>query len=94
MKIKDKWLISPSQQGGASMTKFKQIIDRGTRINKECGKLFFTILDFRNATDLFADPDFDGDPIRVKPVSQETDLTNVVGEEEENTEPVIDDESL
>jgi type I restriction enzyme R subunit len=39
-----------------SMTKFKQIIGRGTRINEEYGKMYFTILDFRNATDLFADP--------------------------------------
>jgi type I restriction enzyme R subunit len=46
----------------SSMTKFKQIIGRGTRINEEYGKLFFTILDFRQATDLFADPEFDGDP--------------------------------
>lgn len=49
-----------------SMTKFKQIIGRGTRINEEFGKLFFTILDFRNATDLFADKNFDGDPIVIK----------------------------
>jgi type I restriction enzyme, R subunit len=54
-----------------SMTKFKQIIGRGTRINEEYGKLYFTILDFRNATDLFADKDFDGDPIRIKPVSED-----------------------
>ena len=51
----------------ASMTKFKQIIGRGTRINEDFNKLYFTILDFRNATDLFADKDFDGDPIRLKP---------------------------
>jgi type I restriction enzyme R subunit len=76
-----------------SMTKFKQIIGRGTRINEEFGKLYFTILDFRNATDLFADKDFDGDPIRVKPVSQDVDLTNVEGEEEENEQPVTDDVS-
>ncbi len=49
-----------------SMTEFKQIIGRGTRINEEFGKTFFTILDFRNVTDLFADSDFDGDPVRVK----------------------------
>mgnify|MGYP002379012330 FL=1 len=48
-----------------SMTKFKQIIGRGTRINEEYGKLYFTILDLRNATDLFADPQFDGEPIRI-----------------------------
>jgi type I restriction enzyme R subunit len=74
-----------------SMTKFKQIIGRGTRINEEYGKLYFTILDFRNATDLFADKDFDGDPIRVKPVSQDEDLSMVVIEEEENTITVLDE---
>jgi type I restriction enzyme R subunit len=46
-----------------SMTKFKQIIGRGTRINEEHGKFFFTIMDFRRATELFADPDFDGAPV-------------------------------
>ncbi|MEW6005466.1 MAG: EcoAI/FtnUII family type I restriction enzme subunit R [Stygiobacter sp.] len=76
-----------------SMTKFKQIIGRGTRINEEYGKLYFTILDFRNATDLFADPQFDGDPIRIKPVAEETDLGGIVDEEEENTEPIIDIET-
>ena len=74
-----------------SMTKFKQIIGRGTRINEEFGKMYFTILDFRNATDLFADKDFDGDPIRVKPVSEETDLSGIVDEEENDTSPIIDE---
>lgn len=76
-----------------SMTKFKQIIGRGTRINEEYGKMYFTILDFRNATDLFADPAFDGDPIRIKPVGQDTDLSEIVVEEEEQTEPIIDIET-
>jgi type I restriction enzyme R subunit len=76
-----------------SMTKFKQIIGRGTRINEEYGKLYFTILDFRNATDLFADPQFDGDPIRIKPVTEETDLGVIVDEEEDNTDPIIDIET-
>jgi type I restriction enzyme, R subunit len=49
----------------SSMTEFKQIIGRGTRINEDHGKLFFTIMDFRQATALFADPDFDGDPVQV-----------------------------
>ena len=48
-----------------SMTKFKQIIGRGTRINEEHGKFYFTIMDFRRATELFADPDFDGAPVVV-----------------------------
>ena len=48
-----------------SMTEFKQIIGRGTRINEDYGKFFFTIMDFKKATELFADPDFDGPPICV-----------------------------
>ncbi|HTQ08781.1 MAG TPA: DEAD/DEAH box helicase family protein, partial [Fimbriimonadaceae bacterium] len=48
-----------------SMTEFKQIIGRGTRIEEDFGKLYFTILDFRKATELFADPDFDGDPVQI-----------------------------
>ena len=46
-----------------SMTEFKQIIGRGTRIDEDYGKLWFTILDFKKATELFADPDFDGEPV-------------------------------
>lgn len=49
----------------ASMTEFKQIIGRGTRINEDYGKLYFTIMDFKRATALFADPKFDGDPVQV-----------------------------
>ena len=48
-----------------SMTEFKQIIGRGTRIQEEYGKLYFTIMDFKKATELFADPDFDGDPVQI-----------------------------
>jgi len=48
-----------------SMTEFKQIIGRGTRIEEDYGKLFFTIMDFKQATKLFADPDFDGKPEHV-----------------------------
>ncbi len=48
-----------------SMTEFKQIIGRGTRIDEEHGKLYFTIMDFKKATELFADPDFDGDPVQI-----------------------------
>ena len=74
-----------------SMTKFKQIIGRGTRINEEFGKLYFTMLDFRNATDLFADKNFDGDPIRIKPVTEDTDLSGIVDEEENDLSPIIDE---
>jgi len=48
----------------ASIDEFKQIIGRGTRINENFNKLFFTIMDFRNATRLFSDPNWDGDPIQ------------------------------
>lgn len=48
-----------------SMTEFKQIIGRGTRINADYNKFFFTIMDFKQATSLFADPDFDGEPVQV-----------------------------
>jgi type I restriction enzyme R subunit len=48
-----------------SMTEFKQIIGRGTRLNEEHQKLFFTIMDFKKATELFSDPDFDGDPVQI-----------------------------
>lgn len=71
-----------------SMTEFKQIIGRGTRINEEYGKTYFTIMDFRNVTDLFADPDFDGDPVMIKQVGEDDDLS---GAEDETTEEIITD---
>ncbi|NMM06953.1 EcoAI/FtnUII family type I restriction enzme subunit R [Polaromonas sp.] len=48
-----------------SMTLFKQIIGRGTRLREDLGKTWFTILDFKRATDIFADKNFDGDPVQV-----------------------------
>jgi len=48
-----------------SMTEFKQIIGRGTRINEDYGKFWFTIMDFKKATELFADKDFDGEPVMI-----------------------------
>lgn len=48
-----------------SMTEFKQIIGRGTRINEDYDKYYFTIIDLKKATELFADPDFDGDPVQI-----------------------------
>lgn len=54
-----------------SMTKFKQIIGRGTRIDERYGKLWFTILDFKKATELFADERFDGIPEKVMDTTPE-----------------------
>jgi len=48
-----------------SMTEFKQIIGRGTRINEDYNKFWFTIMDFKKATELFADPAFDGEPVQI-----------------------------
>jgi type I restriction enzyme, R subunit len=71
----------------ASMTEFKQIIGRGTRIQEDYGKLFFTILDFRRATALFADPDFDGDPVQIyEPTGMQTPVPPDSGPGEEGLE--------
>lgn len=56
-----------------SMTVFKQIIGRGTRIDEEYGKFFFTIMDFKKATELFRDPDFDGDPVVIYEPDEDDD---------------------
>jgi type I restriction enzyme R subunit len=48
-----------------SMTEFKQILGRGTRVHEDTKKFFFTLIDFRGATAHFADPDFDGDPVQI-----------------------------
>ena len=48
-----------------SMTEFKQMIGRGTRINEDYDKYWFTIMDFKKATELFADKDFDGEPVMI-----------------------------
>jgi len=64
-----------------SMTQFKQILGRGTRIREDYNKLYFTIMDFKNATRLFQDPEFDGEPVAVyepcpdEPVIPPEDLT-------------------
>jgi type I restriction enzyme R subunit len=71
-----------------SMTKFKQIIGRGTRINDKYGKLWFTILDFKKATELFADERFDGIPERVMTVTPEQ-----INEDDETLDEIIDGES-
>lgn len=66
-----------------SMTEFKQIIGRGTRLYPEYGKEYFTIMDFRGSTRLFADPDFDGEPeviIDGDDLTPETDKVDDGGE--------------
>ena len=48
-----------------SMTEFKQILGRGTRVHEDTHKYYFTLMDFRDATRHFADPDFDGEPVQI-----------------------------
>lgn len=85
--------------GENGMTEFKQIIGRGTRINEEYGKMYFTVMDFRNASRMFADPSFSGEPIVIyepepdepidEPQSDDTDIDNP----EDNDIPFDDDEN-
>ena len=75
-----------------SPTEFKQIIGRGTRINEQFDKRFFTIMDFRNVTDQFADRTFDGDPVMIKEVGEGEVFTpeNIAGD---TTDEIIDPET-
>jgi type I restriction enzyme R subunit len=66
-----------------SMTEFKQIIGRGTRLREEDGKVYFSIMDFKMATNLFADPEFDGEPVIIY---EPEDHDDVVPPDEEATE--------
>jgi type I restriction enzyme R subunit len=54
-----------------SMTEFKQIMGRGTRVHEESRKYYFTLMDFRGATNHFADPDFDGEPVQIYEPSED-----------------------
>ena len=79
-----------------SIIEFKQIIGRGTRLNPDYGKNFFTIMDFRGVTRLFSDPDFDGEPITVidgdnslPKDGQDTDNTETESDEPVFTPPEV-----
>ena len=71
-----------------SMTLFKQIIGRGTRLREDLGKTWFTILDFKRATELFADKDFDGEPVQIyepkpgEPIAPPDDAADLPGSTE------------
>lgn len=83
-----------------SMTEFKQIVGRGTRVHEDTKKYYFTLVDFRKATNHFADPDFDGEPVQIyepgedDPVTPPDDVPpNEEGEEAIPPEPG-DDETV
>jgi len=72
-----------------SMTEFKQIIGRGTRLREDYNKLYFTIMDFKGATRLFSDPDFDGEPTYIY---EPTEDDPIIPPEEEQPEGSDDEE--
>ena len=57
------------------MTEFKQIVGRGTRVHEDTKKYYFTLIDFRKATNHFADPDFDGEPVQIYEPGEEDPVT-------------------
>ena len=80
-----------------SMTEFKQIIGRGTRIKEDYGKKYFTIMDFKNVSRLFADPDFDGGPLSIndeylKKVDEDIDENINTEEDDYDGEIIINDD--
>ncbi len=58
-----------------SMTEFKQIVGRGTRVHEDSKKYYFTLLDFRKATNHFADKDFDGEPVQIYEPGEDDPVT-------------------
>jgi type I restriction enzyme R subunit len=71
-----------------SMTEFKQILGRGTRVHEDTGKYYFTLMDFRGATHHFADPDFDGEPVQIYDPDDDDPM---VPPEDEDGEPGDDE---
>ncbi|MFN4923806.1 EcoAI/FtnUII family type I restriction enzme subunit R [Bradyrhizobium sp.] len=74
-----------------SMTEFKQIVGRGTRIHEDTKKFFFTLIDFRGATNHFADPEFDGEPVQIVTVEDDEPITPIEEEEQATYEPTPDE---
>jgi type I restriction enzyme R subunit len=58
-----------------SMTEFKQIVGRGTRVHEDTKKFYFTLMDFRGATSHFADPEFDGEPVQIYEPGEDDPIT-------------------
>lgn len=70
--------------GDNGLTEFKQIIGRGTRLKPEYGKEYFTIMDFRNASRMFSDPDWDGEPVQIYEPNEENGDDIVPPEEDDS----------
>jgi type I restriction enzyme R subunit len=82
-----------------SMTEFKQIVGRGTRVHEDTRKFYFTLMDFRGATNHFADPEFDGEPVQIyepaegEPMAPPDDLPPG-GDEDEPLPPIPGDDEV
>jgi type I restriction enzyme R subunit len=72
-----------------SMTEFKQIVGRGTRVHEDTKKYYFTLIDFRKATNHFADPEFDGEPVQIYEPGEDDPVTPP-----DNVAPTNDDEPI
>ncbi len=81
-------LIVLDRQVG-SMTEFKQILGRGTRVHEDTRKLYFTLMDFRGATNHFADPEFDGEPVQIYEPGEDDPVTPP---DEDDTPPQPDED--
>lgn len=83
-----------------SMTEFKQIIGRGTRVHEDTKKYYFTLIDFRRATNHFADPDFDGQPVQIyepgddEPVSPPDDVPPPIDDQDAIPLEATEDEKV
>jgi type I restriction enzyme R subunit len=73
----------------SSMTEFKQIVGRGTRVHEDTRKFYFTLIDFRGATSHFADPEFDGEPVQIYEPGEQGPMTPP-----DNVPPTSDDELI
>ena len=76
-----------------SMTEFKQIVGRGTRVHEDTCKFYFSVMDFRGATNHFADPDFDGEPVQIYEPGEDDPMTppdEHLPADEEEEEIIID----
>ena len=74
-----------------SMSEFKQIIGRGTRINEEFEKYYFTIMDFRGVTRLFADHDFDGEPVKVYEPKEKESIKEHIEQETVDPKDIVEE---
>jgi type I restriction enzyme R subunit len=83
-----------------SMTEFKQIVGRGTRVHEDTHKFYFTLIDFRGATSHFADPEFDGEPVQIyepgegDPIAPPDDVPPTGDDDETLPELPGDDETI